>query len=294
VFNNPENVFFVQSLAEPLHEGCRRQVATYDDGEAVYWVDVPYGTCDWEPMYLSTEAARIYMMSDAEFEAYEREELMKSLTPGDGGRLRSLVVVLAVLGIVSAVVVSFLGVIFHWSSVVYVVCLVLVFFCAGVMSYGLMRGAARSALAESSADASETVCRDFDEFSGDAMCMSYAHKCAGQVRRIDTYLCEADEAFGTLFTEGSLTWHRYHDTLRFAQERAHENARLMLWLLERSLSDKASEVIRDNERIIDSMSDLLSSMDEMRVSTRMSEASSSVSSVVDEISSLEDDLVLYR
>ena len=82
--------------------------------------------------------------------------------------------------------------------------------------------------------------------------------------------------------------------LHFAQERAHENARLMLWLLERSLSDKASEVIRDNERIIDSMSDLLSSMDEMHVSTRMSEASSSVSSVVDEISSLEDDLVLYR
>lgn len=52
-------------------EGYQRFVRTYDNGLPVTWADVPDGITPPEEMFLATQAARIYMMGDDEFDRYE-------------------------------------------------------------------------------------------------------------------------------------------------------------------------------------------------------------------------------
>lgn len=52
-------------------EGYTRFVRTYDNGLPITWADVPDGTEPPEELFLCTEAARLYMMDDDEFDRYE-------------------------------------------------------------------------------------------------------------------------------------------------------------------------------------------------------------------------------
>lgn len=64
-------------LGTPPPLGYHRIVATYDNLKPIGWKDVPDTMEDPIPLYLSTSAARIYMMSDEEYAAYERQEKHK-------------------------------------------------------------------------------------------------------------------------------------------------------------------------------------------------------------------------
>lgn len=61
-------IYHHEEPKDPPRPGYHRIVKTYDDLIPIVWADVPDGEDDPSPMYLSTKAARLMMMSDEEFE----------------------------------------------------------------------------------------------------------------------------------------------------------------------------------------------------------------------------------
>lgn len=303
MFDNPDNVFFVDSLDTPIHEGCRREVATYDNGFPVYWVDIPEGTRSWTPVHLCTEAARIYMMSDAEYDTYAREERSKELATIKSKMAEKCFpwcVALGVLLFITVVGAFFLNLIFGL-----VVLFLFVLYVVGMAHLHNMYIRPRLAARTEIAIEGDRIIEELEGFSGSDVLFSYSAECVSQIRRLMGEIESVGAILDGLFAVGSATWHRYHDTVVVAFNRVVVNAETLLKLVEyangthnraeyNSCMDKASSVLRDNNRVCKSVSALHTNLDSFAFNERLLDASSDADDIVTEVDSLSENLSLYR
>lgn len=265
---------------EPPPEGYHRIVKTYDDLVPVSWADVPDGATDPEPMYLSTTAAKIMMMTDAEYDRYRLGRDGGGVAGESRGEamliVKSALVVaaaLAVLFVLGFLPESMLAAQLVLSAIVSVATVAFVFTMAVRHAPGRRRrpgvGAASPQTGERELPSGDDVVDILRANAGDGDLGWLAERGSRQARMIETREKEARAAIDATFEEGSLSWTRFRNTVDTASATVSRNLGMLANDIQARTSTMPSRASRgDDRRLAESMAGLLDDNDEILTEMR--------------------------
>lgn len=204
--------------SRPVPYGCHRVVKTYDDLVPIAWADVPDGMDDPEPMYLSTEAARIMMMSDQEFDEYEKAKRKQPLTKPHGNRLDRLGMCLLLMAAA-----AFLA----WILFLPVdIVIRVILFCvvggltAAVLLVARKRNSEGRLVARQTADRlgqvvgnASDICDMLEPLQSATGIGHFAETGIRQVEESELKRADLTRIISEVFSEGSISWRRFSDTV---------------------------------------------------------------------------------
>lgn len=295
---------------EPAPRGWHRVVKTYDDLVPVAWADVPDGQSDPKPMYLSTEAARIMMMSDAEYEEWDRQRRNDdSDWSGDGKTptwqglpVTAQVIAIAFLTALVEILLLFLPDAISGARLV----LALVVLTTGSLAGGLCGYHAMAPKLNPGRKPSDNVDRNPLPEASDL-----AESLGARVRETDIgWLAERGrrqaealpsregatrEAIGAAFSEGSLSRQRFDGTLSMMGDTVRRNLSVLLDGTDAGGMDAETQrvisgLLDDNDKLLEEMSRLVGELSLLR----LREASEGSTDAVSEARKLVDETSQYR
>lgn len=228
----PTEVVIHEDSESPVPYGCHRIIKTYDNGVPIAWADVPDGQPDPEPMYLCTEAARIYMMSDEEYDEYERtKQGQRGASPSDAPPPSVKVAATMLLMLPCMWVIFIVACLMLWSAypAFFVTTGILLFVAtawslAKIMRYpkvaeagstGIhLRGrASRQALPHGNGTDVNDACSLLSEHVGNADVGVLAEDGLRQVDAATTKHGQVMSLVDETFSSGSLSWNRFAGTV---------------------------------------------------------------------------------
>lgn len=305
--------------SRPVPYGCHRVVKTYDDLVPIAWADVPDGMDDPEPMYLSTEAARIMMMSDQEFDEYEKAKLKQLLTKPHGNRLGMCLLLMAAAAFLAWILFLPVDIVIR----VILFCVVGGLTAAALLvarkrnSEGrLVAGQTANRLGQAAGNASE-ICDMLEPLQSATGIGHFAETGIRQVAESELKRADLTRTISEVFSEGSISWQRFSATVDSTCETIRTNTltigREMELLRDldardvrsqdpitaesrserRQMHDKGvtsiSETLQDNERLLLEMDKLKKEL----LSLRQRSLSADNKDALDEIRQLVHDTSQY-